>query len=137
MNNITSSFNAAAAGPTGEAGTVSSGPSPTGPASPTSPFVAAAEAPSSSPSNPIVEPALTITVESVEAELHTLEAGRPRPTPRHNLNPPRTLKKIVDSQTERQREARIKALKAYTRSRGHHVDHELWHDQGGDLGFGL
>lgn len=69
-------------------------------------------------------------------ELEALEAGRPKPAPRHRLDPPARLKKIADSQAERQREQRISAIKVYLDYQGddgmkrehtqeHHDDLEL------------
>lgn len=141
MSDLTSTFNSAAAGPSGEAGAVTSGPSPGGPNAPaaSATFRAAAETSQSTIANATVqpEPLPVPTIENAEAELRGLEDGRATPAPRNNLNPPSNVKKIVDSKIERQREARIGALKAYMQFKQNEAAHEARHEHGEELEFGL
>jgi hypothetical protein len=129
MENITPTFNAASSGLSGESGAVTSTPNPTGPQTPGTAAEAptasihsaefhGAAAPQASEPAPAVaptqfEPSQAFTAERANAELDMLERGRAKPSAQKNLTPRPQLKKIVDSEIERKREARISALKAY------------------------
>lgn len=138
---LTSAFNAAAAGPSSDGANVSGSPAPKGPA-PSAAEQATSEATSAkaeTASNDFAQASTnlqnaqgtenltsnTLDVANAEAELEALEVGRAEPARENNLNPPRRLKKIVDSQVERQRESRIGALKAYLEFRGREAEHQV------------
>jgi hypothetical protein len=137
---LTPTYNAAAGGPSGEAGTVTgSGPhGPSGPDTsssgeshseslPSAPAHGEAQFLTSEQFSTAVESSASrvvenhpsetahpgLTVDFAQRELETLEEGRAKPKPQLNQEPRQPLKKIVDSKIERQREARVSALKAY------------------------
>jgi hypothetical protein len=70
------------------------------------------------------------SIADAKAELETLEAGRPAPGPRAELKPPPHLVRIVNSGSERRREARISALKAYLEFQGSGPEHALQQEHG-------
>lgn len=115
MDSLTNTFNTAAGGPTGESETINSGPSPTGPESPGGAFAAATEIEERNDSRMVEshQPLRLFTVEEAETELEVLERGRATPKPQNNFDPPDHVKNVVDVETERRREARVVALKAY------------------------
>jgi hypothetical protein len=127
---LTPEFNSAAGGSEGGAGPIDRGPNPTGPASPSvSGDIVLTEA--------HLELTPQLTLEEALAELEILEKGRATPAPRLNNDPPKHLKTPVDSQVERNREARASALKAYLQFHDHEPDPEPNHDQGEDLEFSI
>jgi hypothetical protein len=138
---ITPAFNSVAAGPAGETGVVSSGPAPTGPIAPAASgeFATATDNSYPAPSATVAQRDYTpgLTLESAEAELEMLESGRATPAARHNFNPPSKLKKIVDAKIEREREARVSALKAYVQFKKNEPMHDAHHAQGEELAFNL
>jgi hypothetical protein len=70
-----------------------------------------------------------------QAELKALEAGRAKPAPRLNCNPPDRDKTPVDRTIERNREARASALDAYIQFEQSRPIHEIDQEQSEGLEF--
>lgn len=166
MSEITGAFNAAAAGPSGEASAAGSGPMPSTPggsgaataeSSHTSSgssstfhnantdgtniekFNAASEliASEASNDNHSSDQEPGSTIASAKAEFAILERAKLKPSLRLNLKPPAQVKNAVDLKAERQRVARASALKAYVEFRMKNEAQDTGCSQGEELEYCL